>query len=73
MNVALQFCDLALHAAKHLPPAERADLFEFAGQVLQARDLPEAAHAASRAATALREAESAQLTFKRLLATTAAS
>lgn len=67
MHIALQFCDLAMSAAAHLPPAERADLFEFAGQVLHARDLPEAAHAASRAAAALREAESAQLTFKRLL------
>jgi hypothetical protein len=69
MKLALQFCELALSAAAHLPATERADLYSFAATTLTHVGNHDAAEAADAAANALREAEAAQLTFKRLLST----
>lgn len=83
MLIALQFCELALSAASHLSAAERADLYDYAALTME-RDavrlhespndaalLKSVAKSAQTAASALRECEQAQLTFKKLLTTTA--
>lgn len=66
-SVAVAFCELALEAASNHPPAARADLLDFAACILRDASADEAASAALKAAQCLREAEAAQLTFKRLL------
>lgn len=58
------FVSRALRDAAELPPAERADHYDYAADLLQRHGLTEAATAATTAATALREAEAAQLSFQ---------
>lgn len=69
MSIAPLFCQLALDAACNASPAERADLFDFAADILERSQCTAAATAAARAAAILREAEAAQLTFRQLLTT----
>lgn len=66
-DIAATFCELALEAAANHPPAQRADLFDFAACILRDAQADDAASAALKAAQAIREAEAAQMTFKRLL------
>lgn len=75
MDTALvtSFVSRALRNAAELPPAERADHFDFAATLLGKQGLTDAAAAAADAAAALREAEAAQLAFTARLFPSAAA
>lgn len=62
----LAFVQLALEAAASLPPAEKADHFEVAAELLQ-ESHPAIALRAKSTASAIREAEAAQLYFRQTL------
>lgn len=66
-NIAPQFCQLAVMAARALPASERADVYEYAACILNETSHPEEASAALEAAKDLRNAEAAQARFDKLL------
>lgn len=63
-TLVTSFVSRALRDAAELPPAERADHYDFAAALLGKQGLTDAAAAATAAARALRDAEAAQLTFQ---------
>lgn len=65
-DLALIFCARALTGASSLPPADRADLYDYAATLLQA-DFPQEAAAARDVAKGLRDSEAAQTLFTGLL------
>lgn len=66
-KLAPQFTSLALSEMEKLPAAERADLLEFASQVLEMGGCPQEAEAAREAATNLREASSSETRLRSVL------
>lgn len=70
-SLPLHFVRRALTGIEELPPKERADHFDLAGDILTTFGNPgtctQEAEAARKAATTIREAESAQLLLKEML------
>jgi len=66
-QIAQQFTMRALAGAADLPPAQRAELYDFASHVLIIADCHEEAEAAKTTAHHLREAECSQMLLRALL------
>jgi len=66
-SIAPLFCQMALSQVSDLNGSERADLYDFAGEVLRFAGCHDHAEAAKTAATDIRNAEAAQTRFVALL------
>lgn len=61
------FCSLALASMSDLPPADKADVYDYAARLLRVDGYPDEAAAAKDAAQGIRDAEAAQTLFTALL------